>query len=85
MAASNGFLANGVGGNGAAGNGGLECTYEDVAEDKPMLSTKKNVNNGSSDGGGGGHGITALINRQLQGEWLWKVAWPEMVVTSNTQ
>lgn len=73
MAASNGFLANnGVGGCGGGGGGGggngLGYTYEDVAEDKPMLAIKTKHNNGHSDGGG--HGITALINRQLQGEWL---------------
>lgn len=62
MAASNGFLA-GNGGNGIGGGGGV--FYEDAgsgAEDKqPMLLMRKN---GSVDGG---HGITALINRQLQG------------------
>lgn len=55
MAASNGFLPTGG------------CGYDD-ADDKPILLMKKN---GSSNGGGGGagdgHGITALINRQLQG------------------
>lgn len=43
--ASNGFLPSGGG-------------YDDVAEDKPILFTKKNE----------GHGLTALINRQLQEE-----------------
>lgn len=42
----------------AASNGFISSGYDD-AEDKPMLLMKK-----SSDG----HGITALINRQLQGE-----------------
>lgn len=41
-------------------NGFLPTGYDD-AEDKPMLLMKKN---GSNDG----HGITALINRQLQGK-----------------
>lgn len=41
----------------AASNGFLPSSYED-GEDKPMLLMKKN---------GDGHGITALINRQLQG------------------
>lgn len=54
MAASNGFLPTGCG-----------SVVYDEADDKPILLMKKN---GSSNGGGGdGHGITALINRQLQG------------------
>lgn len=43
----------------AASNGFLPTGYDD-AEDKPMLMMKKNGNDG--------HGITALINRQLQGK-----------------
>lgn len=46
----------------AASNGFLPTGYDD-ADDKPMLLMKKN--GGNSDGG---HGITALINRQLQGK-----------------
>lgn len=42
----------------AATNGFLPGGYDD-AEDKPMLMTKKTSE---------GHGITALINRQLQGK-----------------
>lgn len=52
------------------GYGGL-CGSEDTAEDKPMLlksSSKNGSNDGGGGGGGGGHGITALINRQLQGK-----------------
>lgn len=42
----------------AASNGFISAGYED-AEDKPML-LMKNPNDG--------HGLTALINRQLQGK-----------------
>lgn len=55
MAASNGFLP--IGGFGVNG-----VSYDD-ADDKPMLLTKKS--NGDS------HGITALINRQLQGKFFY--------------
>lgn len=41
----------------ATGNGFLSSSYVEH-EDKPMLMMKKN---------GDSHGITALINRQLQG------------------
>lgn len=43
----------------AASNGFISAGYDD-AEDKPMLLMKN-----PSDG----HGLTALINRQLQGRW----------------
>lgn len=49
MAASNGYIHSAY----EDGNGGIN------EEDKRMLLTKKNGNDG--------HGITALINRQLQG------------------
>lgn len=42
----------------AASNGFLPSSYDD-SEDKHMLLMKQN---------GDGHGITALINRQLQGK-----------------
>lgn len=42
----------------AASNGFLPSSYDD-GEDKHMLLMKQN---------GDGHGITALINRQLQGK-----------------
>lgn len=45
----------------AASNGFLPSGYDD-ADDKPMLLMKKNGNTND------GHGITALINRQLQGK-----------------
>lgn len=44
----------------AVSNGYIPNTFEDQSEDKPMLILKKN---------GDGHGITALINRQLQGQY----------------
>lgn len=45
----------------AASNGFLPGEYDEM-KDKPMLLMKK----GSSDG----HGITALISRQLQGNFV---------------
>lgn len=54
MAASNGYIHSAY----EDGNGGIN------EEDKRMLLTKKNGNDG--------HGITALINRQLQGNWWTK-------------
>lgn len=42
----------------AVSNGYIPNNFDDQSEDKPMLILKKN---------GDGHGITALINRQLQG------------------
>ncbi|XP_055645152.1 blood vessel epicardial substance isoform X2 [Toxorhynchites rutilus septentrionalis] len=51
----------------AQSNGYISSGYGDDAEDKPMLVMKNNKSSDSSGGGGGGgHGITALINRQLQ-------------------
>ncbi|KXJ73239.1 hypothetical protein RP20_CCG016232 [Aedes albopictus] len=47
----------------AQSNGYISSGYGEDAEDKPMLVMK---NSKSSDNGG--HGITALINRQLQDE-----------------
>lgn len=47
----------------ATGNGFLSSAY-DEGEDKPMMMMKKN---------GDSHGITALINRQLQGELSFSV------------
>lgn len=46
----------------AVSNGHLPNSYEE-GEDKPMLVVKK---------AGDGPGITALLNRQLQGEMLQK-------------
>uniref|UniRef100_A0AAG5DVR5 POPDC1-3 domain-containing protein n=1 Tax=Anopheles atroparvus TaxID=41427 RepID=A0AAG5DVR5_ANOAO len=43
-----------------ASNGCVPAGYGDDAEDKPMLATK------GKGGDNGGHGLTALINRQLQ-------------------
>ncbi|XP_026479078.1 uncharacterized protein LOC113385440 isoform X2 [Ctenocephalides felis] len=43
----------------AVSNGYIPNNFDDQSEDKPMLILKKN---------GDGHGITALINRQLQEE-----------------
>lgn len=51
----------------AQSNGYISAGYGDDAEDKPML-VMKSGKSGSDNGGGGGHGITALINRQLQDE-----------------
>ncbi|XP_055527822.1 blood vessel epicardial substance isoform X2 [Wyeomyia smithii] len=48
----------------AQSNGYISSGYGEDAEDKPML-VMKNSKSGESNGGGG-HGITALINRQLQ-------------------
>ena len=46
----------------AQSNGCIASGYGDDSEDKPMLVMKsKGTDNG-------GHGLTALINRQLQGE-----------------
>ncbi|XP_058444163.1 uncharacterized protein LOC131425902 isoform X2 [Malaya genurostris] len=60
----------------AQSNGYISSGYGDDAEDKPMLLMKgksgdsNGLGNGGGGGGGGhgggGHGITALINRQLQ-------------------
>lgn len=75
MAASNGFLA----GNGSVTNGCYDESAGSGPEDKqPMLVVRKNGSNGGNgsflldasngnNNGAGGHGITALINRQLQG------------------
>ncbi|XP_052562258.1 uncharacterized protein LOC120412379 isoform X3 [Culex pipiens pallens] len=46
----------------AQSNGYISAGYGDDAEDKPMLVMKS----GKSGSDNGGHGITALINRQLQ-------------------
>ncbi|EDS38822.1 conserved hypothetical protein [Culex quinquefasciatus] len=48
----------------AQSNGYISAGYGDDAEDKPMLVMKS----GKSGSDNGGHGITALINRQLQEE-----------------
>lgn len=48
----------------AQSNGYISSGYGDDAEDKPMLVMKSS----KSTDNGGGHGITALINRQLQDE-----------------
>lgn len=48
----------------AQSNGYISAGYGDDAEDKPMLVMKS----GKSGSDNGGHGITALINRQLQGK-----------------
>jgi len=45
--------------------------YAEDAEDKPMLILKKSVDVG--------HGLTALINRQLQGEWGALDPWPGLL------
>lgn len=70
MAASNGFLS----GNGSVTNGCYEDSGSGPEDKQPMLVVRKNGSNGGNsaflmDAGnvGGGHGITALINRQLQG------------------
>lgn len=48
-------------------NGYISSCYDD-AEDKPMLMGKKNNNSLNIDNNtSSGQGITALINRQLQG------------------
>lgn len=47
-----------------ASNGFLPSGGYDDAEDKPMLVLKKNNE---------GHGLTALINKQLQGAYFDKV------------
>lgn len=45
----------------STGNGYVQSAYDDSAtEDKPMLNAKMN-------GGNDDQGITALINRQIQG------------------
>lgn len=49
-------MSESIASNGFLPSGG----YADDAEDKPMLILKKSVDVG--------HGLTALINRQLQGE-----------------
>ncbi|XP_055586953.1 blood vessel epicardial substance isoform X2 [Uranotaenia lowii] len=51
----------------AQSNGYISAGYGEDAEDKPMLTSQKSSSNGSSKASeNGGHGITALINRQLQ-------------------
>ncbi|XP_058827678.1 uncharacterized protein LOC131687593 isoform X2 [Topomyia yanbarensis] len=56
----------------AQSNGYISSGYGDDAEDKPMLMMKgksgdsNGIGGAGIGGGGGGHGITALINRQLQ-------------------
>lgn len=44
-----------------ANSNGFYPSLYDEGDDKPMVLMKKN---------GDGHGITALINRQLQGEFV---------------
>lgn len=54
----------------AASNGFVHSGYDD-GEDKPMLLMKKN--------GSDGHGITALINRQLQGNYFFRFFFSSLV------
>lgn len=86
IAASNGCLAGngGVGvycydesgAGGANGTGPMGNGIGGPEDKQPMLMVRKNGANsldnggGGGGGGGGGHGITALINRQLQGEFV---------------
>lgn len=54
-------MSESIASNGFLPSGG----YAEDAEDKPMLILKKSVDVG--------HGLTALINRQLQGESMAKL------------